>query len=311
MWQPDRRAISRRSTPRARRTADRATVAVVLAGRLAAFASATGARSFSLGLVIALALFTIAGPWVWRVDPAAQDSIRSAARPGCAANAPHRRVVRAVGRRHARDAADAGLGRAERVCGSPSPRRRRRSGSSGSPRCGRGRLPRLPQHLRSRARSRARSAARRDRRSAPGQLRGSLRPRGRGAIGIPSSRSTANGVEAQDYAVLVVDVRARHQRGGGRVARLDRARRTAVRIGDEITLPYHPLGTDYSRPRHARAAHARRARVALHRRRRAAAVRRCFGIVYGSAAGFVGRTRRPGAHARSRISSSRCRSCCS
>ena len=29
--------------------------------------------SASLGVVIALALFAIAGPWVWRVDPAVQD----------------------------------------------------------------------------------------------------------------------------------------------------------------------------------------------------------------------------------------------
>src|SRR5262245_33683580 len=36
----------------------------------------------SLGLVIALALFTIAGPWVWRVNPAAQDIDQISRPPG-------------------------------------------------------------------------------------------------------------------------------------------------------------------------------------------------------------------------------------
>src|SRR5262245_31425415 len=38
----------------------------------------------SLGLVIALALFTIAGPWVWRVNPAAQDIDQISRPPGSA-----------------------------------------------------------------------------------------------------------------------------------------------------------------------------------------------------------------------------------
>ena len=36
----------------------------------------------SLGLVVALALFTIAGPWVWRVNPAAQDIDQISRPPG-------------------------------------------------------------------------------------------------------------------------------------------------------------------------------------------------------------------------------------
>ena len=51
---------------------DLAAVVVVLAGCVAS-AAAQPARNRLLYLIAALALFTVAGPWIWRVDPAAQD----------------------------------------------------------------------------------------------------------------------------------------------------------------------------------------------------------------------------------------------
>ena len=42
----------------------------------------------SLGLVVALALFTIAGPWVWRVNPAAQDIDQISRPPGSSGEGP-------------------------------------------------------------------------------------------------------------------------------------------------------------------------------------------------------------------------------
>ena len=49
--------------------------------------SSTGARSPRSYLIAALALFTVAGPWIWRVDPAAQDVDQVSSGPSLPATA--------------------------------------------------------------------------------------------------------------------------------------------------------------------------------------------------------------------------------
>jgi oligopeptide transport system permease protein len=96
----------------------------------------------------------------------------------------------------------------------------------------------------------------------------------------------AEGAELEEYAGLVVDV-------AGVTSAADAAYSgwitdpTAVDIGDEIALPYHPLGTDYlGRDMLARLMHG--ARVSLFMGIVAPLLFILTGILYGSAAGFVG-----------------------
>jgi oligopeptide transport system permease protein len=95
-----------------------------------------------------------------------------------------------------------------------------------------------------------------------------------------------NGTETPDYTVLQVDVK-RVTSAEEAVARGWIADASAVAIGDEVRLPYHPLGTDYlGRDMLARLMHG--ARVSLFIGVVAPFLFVTIGIIYGSAAGFVG-----------------------
>jgi oligopeptide transport system permease protein len=96
----------------------------------------------------------------------------------------------------------------------------------------------------------------------------------------------ANGAEEQAYTALAVDV--------VRVASVEEARvrgwaaeDNTLSVGDELTLPFHPLGTDYlGRDMLARLMYG--ARVSLFIGVVAPVLFVLIGIVYGSIAGFVG-----------------------
>ena len=99
----------------------------------------------------------------------------------------------------------------------------------------------------------------------------------------------ADGAELDGYAPLVVDV-------VGVTSAPDAASLgwisdpAAVEIGDAVTLPYHPLGTDYlGRDMLARLMHG--ARVSLFIGIVAPLLFVLTGILYGSAAGFAGDAR--------------------
>ena len=80
---------------------DLAAVPVLLAGRVAPAAEKSARVLHRSTSSIGLGLFTIAGPWVWRVDPAAQDVDQISQRSWFAADGDNRRALCAVGRCHA------------------------------------------------------------------------------------------------------------------------------------------------------------------------------------------------------------------
>jgi oligopeptide transport system permease protein len=96
----------------------------------------------------------------------------------------------------------------------------------------------------------------------------------------------ADDLESDDYAVLVVEpIRVVSAADAELLDWIGDA--DAVQIGDEITIPYHPLGTDYlGRDMLARLMYG--ARVSLFIGVVAPFLFVLTGIVYGSAAGFVG-----------------------
>jgi oligopeptide transport system permease protein len=94
-----------------------------------------------------------------------------------------------------------------------------------------------------------------------------------------------DGVETEDYAVLVAEplfaISANEAAARGWLPNSD------ARVGDSVTLPYHPLGTDYlGRDMLSRLMHG--ARVSLFIGVVAPLLFVLFGIVYGSTAGFAG-----------------------
>ena len=245
--------------------------------------------------MIALALFTVAGPWLWRVDP-----VGAGSRP----DQPSARVAREGPRSSSRSR----LGPASRSspcprkerrcrarCGSPSPRRRRRCGSCGSRRTTRPRYH-VYRNIYDPEPDRALGlplAEILDPRQVSVEDRFDLEARRYWYSVVAVDR---NGVESEEYAGLVVDARARRQRRRRPRTAAGSRRGATVRIGDELTVPYHPLGTDYlGRDMLARLMYG--ARVSLFIGVVAPFLFVAFGVLYGSAAGFVGRTRRPGAHA--------------
>jgi oligopeptide transport system permease protein len=238
----------------------------------------------SLWLVIMLVLFAVAGPWVWRVDPANQDVDQISQSPGLPATAmivaPH--------------AAWAGV---------PSPEA----------------VPEgieVPMNLRL-AEPATTQSVKLVWDIVPGAAgyhvyRNVYDPSPDRALGLPLSQIydpqqgsiedlfdleprhywysvvavDADGEETRGYASLVVEpirvVSATDAAARGWIA--DAA---AVEIGDRITLPYHPFGTDYlGRDMLARLMYG--ARVSLFIGIFAPFFYVLAGIVYGSAAGFVG-----------------------
>jgi oligopeptide transport system permease protein len=238
----------------------------------------------SLVIVIALGLFTVAGPWVWRVDPAAQDLDLISQAPGLPAKA---RVVEPF-------EAWAGVTvEALPAEGTTVPSELRLA----EPATTQGvRLMWTP----------ARDA------SAYRVYRNVYDPEPDRALGLPLAEILdprqvsvedrfdlearrywysvvavdRDGVESQSYAGLEVtpalvvsaaEAEARRWLPAG----------TAVRVGDEITVPYHPLGTDsLGRDMLARLMYG--ARVSLFIGVVAPLLFVGFGVLYGSAAGFAG-----------------------
>ena len=238
----------------------------------------------SLGIVVALALFTIAGPWVWRVDPAAQDLDQISRAPGASGTGrivepyrpwagvnietlPTTGSAVATGLRLAEPATT----QAVRLVWDPA------ANATGY-------------HV----------------------YRNISNPQPGRALGLPIAEIVdphrvsiedrfdleavrywysvvaldAAGVEADDYAVLTVEP-ALVISADEAVARGWVGADSAVRVGDAVALPVHPLGTDYlGRDMLSRLMHG--ARVSLFIGIVAPLLFVFFGIVYGSAAGFAG-----------------------
>jgi len=237
----------------------------------------------SLAIVLALALFAVAGPWIWRADSALQDVNQISAPPRLAATAlivaPYSRWdgVLADTPPSGGPAVPANLRLAEpattqavRLVWDPAAEasgyRLYRNVFDPSP----DRALGLPM------------AVIDDPRRVSHEDRFDLRPQ---RYWYSVVAVDANGEEGQE-AVLVVDV--------VRVTSVPEAvslgwirAADSVEIGEEITLPYHPLGTDYlGRDMLARLMHG--ARISLFIGVVAPLLFVFAGIVYGSAAGFVG-----------------------
>jgi oligopeptide transport system permease protein len=238
----------------------------------------------SLYLIAALALFTVAGPWIWRVDPAAQDVDQASLGPSLPATAT---IVEPY-------TAWSGVS-AER------------SGTSSGA---------VPDDLRL-AEAPTTQAVRLVWNAVSGAggyhvYRNLYDPEPDRALGLPIGEIVnptqvsfedrfdleerrywysvvsidRNGTETPDYTVLPVDVK-RVLSAEEAVARGWIADASAVAIGDEVRLPYHPLGTDYlGRDILARLMHG--ARVSLFIGVVAPLLFVTIGIIYGSTAGFVG-----------------------
>jgi oligopeptide transport system permease protein len=238
----------------------------------------------SLGLVVALALFTIAGPWLWRVDPAAQDLDQISRAPGASGTG---RIVEPY-------APWAGVSiETLPATGSPVATGLRLA------------APATTQAVRivwdPAVNATGYHVYRNIGNPEPGR-----------ALGLPIAvildphrvsfedrfdleavrywysvvALDAAGAEAEDYAVFTVEP-ALVISADEAVARGWVAAGSAVRVGDTVALPVHPLGTDYlGRDMLSRLMHG--ARVSLFIGVVAPLLFVFFGIVYGSAAGFAG-----------------------
>jgi len=238
----------------------------------------------ALMLVIAMALFTIVGPWIWPFDAATQDVDQISIAPGLASTAV---IVEPY-------EAWAGVSAAD-------------SGTAAGPGPGNLRL----------AQAATTQAVRLVWDAAPNTdgyrvYRNIYDPAPDRALGLPlgdildpsqvsyedrldltPSRYWYSIValdefvaETPEYASLIVDAvrvtSAEEAELLGWIAAADE-----VELGDEITLPYHPLGTDYlGRDMLARLMYG--ARVSLFIGVVAPLLFVLIGIVYGSAAGFIG-----------------------
>ena len=238
----------------------------------------------SLGLVVALALFAIAGPWVWRVNPAQQDLDQISRSPSLRATAriaePHRswpgvtlaelptqgspiatglRLVEPANTQVVRILWDAAVGatgyHVYRNISNPEP----------------GRALGLPL----------------------GEIVDAHRVSYEDRFDLEAVKYwysivalDRDGAEARDYASFTVEpalmITAEDAASHGLVASADDAR-----VGEAVALPSHPLGTDYlGRDLLSRLMHG--GRVSLFIGVVAPFLFVLFGIVYGSAAGFAG-----------------------
>jgi oligopeptide transport system permease protein len=239
---------------------------------------------FSLVLVIALALFTVVGPWLWRVDPAAQDLDLISRPPGLPAAA---RIVEPF------TVWDGVVLDALPTAGAPVPTALRLA------------KPATTQAVR---------LAWQPALDAAGYhvYRNVYDPEPDRALGLPLAEILdprqvsfedrfdlearrywysvvavdRNGVETEQYAGLVVTpelVVSRDEAVGRRWAADERS----LRVGDSIDVPYHPLGTDsIGRDMLARLMYG--ARVSLFIGVVAPLLFVGFGVLYGSVAGFAG-----------------------
>jgi oligopeptide transport system permease protein len=240
----------------------------------------------SLCIVIGLGLFTVAGPWVWRVDPASQDvdqiSQPPAMPPVAVISEPYTpwpgvtvvpaelEAARGSGTVTGLRLAEPATTQAIRLVWDPDP------GASGYT-----------------------------------IYRSIYDPGDDHALGLPLTEIGAEHVSFEDrlnlqpvrYWYSVVPLDADGKEGGGyatlsadttRVVSKDEALSrgwindaAALEPGDRITLPYHPLGTDYlGRDMLARLMYG--ARTSLFIGVLAPLIFVFAGVIYGSAAGFVG-----------------------
>jgi oligopeptide transport system permease protein len=240
--------------------------------------------SVSLSIVIALALFTVAGPWIWRIDPATQDLDQISQSPGLPSTAtiiepysswdgvvataiPEQGTAVATGLRLAEPATtqtvrlawnpvpDAAGYHVYRNIYDPSPDR-----ALGLP-----------------------IAEIFDPHQVSIEDRFDLDPT---TYWYSVVAIDEDGAETAEYAVLVVNT-TRVVSAAEAEARGWTENASLVQLGDEVTLPYHPLGTDYlGRDMLARLMYG--ARVSLFIGVVAPLLFVLAGIVYGSAAGFIG-----------------------
>jgi oligopeptide transport system permease protein len=239
----------------------------------------------SLGLVVALTLFTVAGPWVWRADPASQNVDQISQPPGLPASAtivaPYSSwagvavadVVPLDGALvpSGLELAAPATTQAVRLIWEPTP------GAVGY-RVYRNIFDPSPDRALGLPIAEIFTA-----RQVSVEDRFDLRPT---RYWYSVVAIDADDMESEEYAALVVDVvRVASAVDAASLGWIDDA--DAVQIGDEITLPYHPLGTDYlGRDMLARLMYG--ARVSLFIGVVAPLLFVLAGIVYGSAAGFIG-----------------------
>jgi oligopeptide transport system permease protein len=235
-------------------------------------------------IVLALGLFTLAGPWVWRVDPAAQNVDRASEGPALPATAT---IVAPY---------EAWAGPARATVGTapgavPANVRAAEPPNTLAVRLAWDIVPsgggyRLYRNMYDPAPDRALGLPvvdLLDPQQAGFEDRFDLEPR---PYWYSLVTLDATGQETQDYAVVRVDVR-RVISAAEAEARgwIDSA--AAWQIGDDVRLPWHPLGTDYlGRDLLARLMVG--ARVSLFIGIAAPFLFVLAGIAYGSAAGFVG-----------------------
>jgi oligopeptide transport system permease protein len=238
----------------------------------------------SLYIVIGLALFTVAGPWVWRVNPAAQDVDRSSEGPGLPTDAL---IVESYEAWPGVRAEDSGVAAAD----VPDDLRLAEAATTQAVRLVWNALPtaagyRVYRNISDPAPDRALGLPIEDildSRQVSLEDRLDLEP---GSYWYSVVALDSNGAETDAYAVLQVDVlRVVSAADAEALGWIESA--SAVAIGDRVALPYHPLGTDYlGRDMLARLMYG--ARVSLFIGVVAPFLYVLFGIVYGSAAGFVG-----------------------
>jgi oligopeptide transport system permease protein len=238
----------------------------------------------SLYLVIALAFFTIAGPWIWRVDPAAQDVDSSSEAPSLPATAtvvaPYttwRGVSAAESGEAAGDVPD-GLRLAEPATTEAVRLVWNAVNSAAGYHVYRNMYDPAPDRALGLPIAEIFDPA-----QVSYEDRLDLDPRRYWYSVVAIDQSN---VETMDYAVLPVDI-VRVVSAEDAAARGWIPDTGAVALGDEVRLPYHPLGTDYlGRDMLARLMYG--ARVSLFIGVVAPLLFVLIGIIYGSAAGFVG-----------------------
>jgi oligopeptide transport system permease protein len=238
----------------------------------------------SLYLVVALALFTVAGPWIWRVDPAAQDVDQASIGPSLPVNAT---VVAPYMPWPGVPAAEVGVAAGPvpdglAIVGEATTQAVRLAWNSVPASSG----YHVYRNVYDPAPNRALGLPIGEIAN-PGQVsfedRFDLEGRRYWYTVVSLDRE---GAETEEYAVVTADVR-RVVTVEEAVARGWIGDAGAVAVGDEIRMPYHPLGTDYlGRDMLARLMHG--ARVSLFIGIVAPLLFVTIGIIYGSAAGFVG-----------------------
>lgn len=238
----------------------------------------------SLYLVAALGLFTVAGPWVWRVDPAAQDVDRANLGPGLPATAmivapyaPWAGMTAAESGRAAGPVPD-GL----RLAAPPTTQAVRLVWNAARGAAG----YRVYRSIDDPAPDRALGLPIGDildPRRVSFEDRLNLEPR---RYWYSVVALDAQGEETREYAVIDATP-AREVSPADAVDYGWIGAAAAVHPGEVVTLPYHPLGTDYlGRDELSRLMYG--ARVSLFIGVVAPLVYVLIGIVYGSLAGFVG-----------------------